>query len=96
MIIIREIFTCKPGQASKFARLMLDIMKEFYPNEKIRIMTDVVGPFNTVVMETQANNLAEIDQRIASYKYNTAMHERMKNYTEMYMTGSREVFQTFE
>lgn len=58
MLLVREIFTCKPGQASKFVKLMKEVST---PEElgKTRIMTDLVGPYNTVVMETEVADLQE-------------------------------------
>ena len=54
MLIIREVFTAKPGQASKLAKLF----KRMAEAEGMggTIMTDMVGPYNTVVMERQIAN----------------------------------------
>ena len=40
MLIIREVFIAKPGQASKLAKLM---KKGFGEDQNARIMTDLVG-----------------------------------------------------
>lgn len=45
MIIVREVFTCKPGQASKFAKLM----KKAFIGGNYKVMTDLVGNYNTVL-----------------------------------------------
>lgn len=95
MIIVREVFTCKPGNASKFAKAMKESMEEFYPNEKVRVLTDLVGEFHTVVMETQLNSLAEFEARMAAYRYDTRMSEKMKsfNFNDQYTSGRREIWQ---
>lgn len=97
MIIVREVFTCKPGFAGKFAKMFKEFNLKFYPNEKVKVMTDVVGDFNTVVMETEMNNLAEFEMRMAAYKYDSQnkpeMQEMMKDYLVSYQTGKREIWQ---
>ena len=97
MIIIREVFTAKPGQASKLAKLF---KKAFAGDANSRIMTDMVGEYNTVVMEMQVNSLAEFEKQMEEYKsgkpdpnMDPKVAEEMSKYTEMYVTGRREIFQ---
>ena len=53
MYVIRETFVAKPGQASKLAKQMKEAMAAMpRGNGKTRVLTDFVGPFNTVVLET--------------------------------------------
>lgn len=93
MLVVREIFTCKPGQASKFVKLMKEVSS---PEEmgKTRIMTDLVGPYNTVVMEMTVENLEEWQKMGESYKHmDPETAKKMSGYTDMYLTGRREIFQ---
>ncbi|HEX5429562.1 MAG TPA: hypothetical protein VFX17_00595 [Patescibacteria group bacterium] len=100
MYIVREVFTAKPGNASKMAKLM---KKAFKADAKARVMTDMVGPYNTVVVETEVKTLAEWEQTMLDMKAGKpdpnmdeeAMKE-MANYTEMYMKGRREIYQILE
>jgi len=55
MVVIREVFTAKPGQASKLAKLF---KKGFGADPSVRVMTDVVGNYNPVVVETTVDSLA--------------------------------------
>jgi hypothetical protein len=59
----------------------------------VRVMTDLAGDFNTVVMEHEAQNLAEFETRIREYMTNPEMREKMKGYTDFWTSGSREIFQ---
>jgi hypothetical protein len=90
MIIVREHFIAKPGQAGKLAKMMVEVMK--ITGSKTRVMTDLVGNFNCVVMETEAENLAEFEKRMEEYMKRTDLGEVMKGYTDMYLTGGREVY----
>jgi hypothetical protein len=93
MLIVRESFVAKPGMASKLAKQMKEVMAA-QPKWKTRIMTDAVGTFNTVVMETEVEDLAALATRVKEYEERTDLREKMKGYTDMYVTGKREIFQT--
>lgn len=89
MLIVREVFIAKPGQASKLAAMM----KELWPDA--RVMTDVSGVFNKVVMETEIENLDHFEKRMGSYRNNTQGKGPMKSYTEMYTQGKREFYRVW-
>lgn len=100
MIIIREVFTAKPGQASKLAKLF---KRGFGTDPAIRVMTDLAGEYNTVVVEMPVKSLGEWEKQMEEYKsgkpdpnMDPKVAEEMSRYTEMYLTGRREIFQTVE
>lgn len=94
MIIIHDIFICKPGNASKLAKLFKEVMSD--NEELINIMTDVTGQYNKVVMVTKYDNLTAYENSWKKYEENTEemkrMKEKMAGYHEMYLTGSREIY----
>lgn len=94
MIIVHDIFICKPGNASKLARLFKEAMA--VNKETVNILTDMSGQFNKVVMVSQYENLAAYEQSWQKYMDNSEemkrMQEIMKGYQDMYLTGSREIF----
>lgn len=100
MYIIREIFTAKPGNAGKMAKLM---KKAWKGDVKTRVMTDMVGPYHTVVVETEVASLAEWEQQMMDYKagkpdpnMDPEVMKEMANYNEMYIKGRREIYQIVE
>lgn len=100
MLIIREVFTTKPGQASKLAKLFKRVFGE-EPNT--RVMTDMVGNYNTVIVEMQVKNLAEFEKQMEDMKsgkpdpkMDPDVVQELSKYTEMYLTGRREIFQIVE
>ena len=95
MLIVREVFVAKPGCSSKLATLMKESVQAGWVG-KCRIMTDMTGDFNRVVLETEVESLAALEQRMKEYSDNKAMHEKMKGYTDMYQTGSREIFRVWD
>lgn len=97
MVIVHDTFVCKPGNASKVAKLFKQLMGN--SSEVVNIMTDMTGQYNRVIMVSQYANLTEYEKSWDKYKEDTEenrkMAEAMKGYTEMYLTGSREIFQTW-
>ncbi len=95
MYIIRETFAAKPGMASKLARLMRE-MRPPDSNGHVRVMTDAVGRFNTVVVETEVGSLADFEREMREYAQASRANPEMKSYTEMYLTGKRQIFHVVE
>jgi len=97
MIIVHDIFICKPGNASKLAKKFKDGMTG--NAELVNIMTDMSGQFNRVVMVTKYESLTAYEQSWEKYKKDSPemkkMNEAMSGYQEMYLTGSREIFQVW-
>ena len=91
MIIVREYFVAKPGKASKLAKMLKEAMK-LQKGGKSQIMTDLTGEFNTVVMVTELESLAAMEKRMEEYGNDEAVREKMKGYTDMYITGGREIY----
>jgi heme-degrading monooxygenase HmoA len=97
MIIVHDIFVCKPGNASKLAKLFKEAMSG--NKELVSIMTDMTGQFNKVVMVSQYESLTAYEQSWQKYMENSEemkkMQEAMKGYTDMYLTGSREIYKVW-
>ena len=93
MIVVRNCFTAKPGMASKLAAQMKEAATAAQM-PKFRIMTDVTGDFNRVVLEWEAEDLSALQARLQDYATNTALREKMAGYTDLYITGYREILQT--
>lgn len=97
MIIIHDIFICKPGNASKLAKKFKEAMGN--SPELINIMTDMTGQYNRVVMVTQYDNLTAYEKSWEKYSKDSEemkkMNEAMAGYQDMYLSGSREIYQTW-
>ena len=97
MIIVHDIFICKPGNASKLAKLFKEVMAE--NKELVHILTDMSGQYNRVVMVSKYDSLTAYELSWEKYKEQTEemkkMQEKMAGYHDMYLTGSREIFQVW-
>jgi len=95
MIVVHDIFICKPGNASKLAKLFKEAMTGMA--ELDCIMTDMTGQYNRVIMVSKYESLTAYEKSFEKYMHDTEemkkMKELMKGYHDMYLTGSREIYQ---
>ena len=90
MIVVRNCFVAKPGMASKLATQLKDAAASMGGG---RVMTDLTGDFNRVVMEFTGEDVGEFETRMKQYMTDAALREKMKGYTDLYQTGYREILQ---
>ena len=95
MYLVREVFTAVPGKASKLAQMF----KKMAGSMNARVMTDMVGPYNTVVMEMEVESMAQWEQQMKDHQSGKGMEEMdeetkegMSHYFEMYQSGRREIY----
>ena len=93
MIVVRNCFVAKPGQASKLAKQMKEAASAAPGLKSYRVLTDLTGDFNRVVLEYEAENVGEFEERMRDYATNQAFRDKMQGYTDLYVTGSREILQ---
>ena len=92
MIVVRNIFVAKPGNASKLAAQL----KNAAVVGKIarhRVLTDVTGDFNRVILEYEVDDVGGFEAQMKDYATNEAMRSAMKGYVDLWTTGSRELLQ---
>lgn len=92
MLVVRNCFTAKPGSASKLAAQIKDAAAAAkIPHH--RVLTDLTGEFNRVILEFEVENVAGFEAQLKDYGTNAAFREKMKGYTDLYVTGTREILQ---
>ncbi len=93
MIVVRSTFTAKPGQAGKLITQMREVAGTGNLRN-LRFLTDLTGDFNTVVMEHEVESLSELEAILQKYSSDPQMREKAKGYTELWLTGRRELYRT--
>ena len=97
MIIVHDIFVCKPGNASKLAKLFKEVMSD--NKEFVNVLTDMTGGYNRVIMVSQFDSLSAFDKSWDEMSKDEEkmkkMKEKMAGYTDMYLTGSREIYRVW-
>ena len=97
MIIVHDIFDCKPGNASKLAKKLKEAMGKL--PEFVHVLTDMTGPYNRVMVVSRYESLTAYETNWDKYKDNPEemkkMDEAMSGYQDMYITGSRGIYQVW-
>jgi hypothetical protein len=93
MIVVRNCFVARPGQASKLAAQLKDAASASPFGPSARVLTDLTGDFNRVILEYTAKNLGDFEAAMKDYATNEAFRNKMKGYTELYTVGTREILQ---
>ena len=93
MIIVHDIFICKPGNASKLAKMFKEAMTG--NSEFAHIMTDMTGQFHRVIIASSFENLTTYEEAMKTMgqsEEEKKVMEKFKDMNEMYVSGSREIF----
>ena len=97
MIIVHDIFICKPGNASKIAKLFKE-WADVAPKKNIQVMTDMTGQYHRVIIAARFENLAVYEEEMKTMGQTPQEKEVMdkfKDMNEMYVSGSREIFKVW-
>lgn len=95
MIVIRNVFRCKPGKAKDLVA-KLKASGEAMTSAKLvagaRVMTDAASSFWTVVFETEHASLEAWEKSFAEYGSNKKIGDAMEGYMELVEGGHREIW----
>ena len=97
MITVHDIFVCKPGNASKIAKLFKE-WAEVISDKRISVMTDMTGQFHRVIVASSYESLAayeEESKKMGESPEEKAIMEKFKDMNEMYVSGSREIYKVW-
>lgn len=92
MLVVRNCFVAKPGNASKLATQIKEAAA-VANIPKHRVLTDLTGDFNRVILEFEVESVAGFEARMNDYHTNEAFRAKMKGYTDLWLTGTRELLQ---
>lgn len=94
MYLIRDIFFCKPGKAKQLVNLFKQTIPFMEEQQimNVRIMTDVVSNYWTVVLEGEVSSLSEFEDH-RGFTSKPEVREIMKDYMTLVDGGKREIFQ---
>lgn len=95
MYLIREVFRAKPGKAKELVKMFKLAAPHFQKTQDIsnmRVMTDIVSTYWTVVVETETANLGSFFTNLRSATMSDELKEIMKGYMDCVEGGNREIF----
>ncbi|MBX4198957.1 hypothetical protein KW800_01620 [Candidatus Parcubacteria bacterium] len=99
MIQVHNTFVCKPGNASKIAKLMKTM--PFDPVKGPYILTDMTGQWHRVIMIHNYNNLAEFEEAMRKEmekdysEVSKEEQDKWKDMNDMYVSGGREIYKVW-
>jgi hypothetical protein len=91
MMIVRNSFIAKPGQAGKLGA-QLKQMAVAGNLRNARVMTDLTGDFNHVVLEHEVESAAEFEEALTRRSSDPKAAEMAKGYIDLWTKGRRELF----
>ena len=94
MIVVHDIFICKPGNASKIAKLFKE-WTEVATEKNTTVMTDMTGQYHRVIVAATFNSLADYEEKMKTMgqsEEEKKMMEKFSNMNEMYVSGERQIF----
>jgi hypothetical protein len=97
MISVHNTFVCKPGNASKVAKLFKE-WADSREAENMTVMTDMTGGWHRVILTESYPSLAAYEEEQANMgrsREDKEMMEKFKDVNEMYVSGSREIFKVW-
>jgi hypothetical protein len=97
MIIVHDTFVCKPGNASKVAKMFKEMVG--LDKHMKTVMSDMTGQFNRVIMVSEYADLTDYENSWKEMQNPTPETQeamkKMEGYTELYQTGGREIFKVW-
>jgi hypothetical protein len=95
MLLIRDVFRLKYGHARPAIAAFKEskaLMKKLGMPGPMRVLTDVVGPAYTMVLETQAPDLATFETQGKKVMQNEEFHAWYQTFIPHVESGYREIF----
>ena len=95
MLLIRDIFRCKPGKSRQVAEMFKRALSSFEPEDglhNVRVMVDFVADYWTVVMELEVEDLAQFERNMERYRSRPEVQEAMAGYMDLVEGGRREIY----
>ena len=94
MIVVRNVFKlkfCKAREAMELWKEGLNLMNESGSHNE-RLLTDLTGPFYTLVMESTYNNLTEYENLMSTEVRTDQWRKWYQRFTDIVDSGYREIF----
>ncbi len=99
MILVRQVFQTQVGRSQEVAAMIMQGVAEFSrtagPHVHGRVLTDLSGPFGTVVLELEVESLAEWERLRAAMSADPKGQQGSSSATPAF-TGGYQEFYTIE
>lgn len=99
MILIRNVFRLKFGKTREALALVKEgvaIQKRAGVEMDQRILTDLVGPFYTLVLEFKIPSIGDLEANMSKVMGNKEWQANYQKFVELVESGYREIFNIAE
>jgi len=100
MILVRDVFRLQFGKAREAVAAWKGIEQHAknvgWGAESVRVMTDLVGPYYTLVMETTFKDLTSYEQDMKKGMSDPEWRARYQQFTPLVESGYREIYTLIE
>jgi hypothetical protein len=98
MLLIRDVFRCKPGKSKQLAEIMkkgMSAMSSAEGFQNPRILIDFVASYWTVVLEGEVESLEKFEKGMEAYSAKPEVRQAMAGYMDCVEEGHREIYRIF-
>jgi hypothetical protein len=95
MLLIRDVFNCKPGQAKELVARFSRTLPSMQTKDGLascRILVDLVADYWTVVLESEAEDLSQFERHMREFGSRPEVQDAMAGYMDLVQGGHREIF----
>jgi hypothetical protein len=95
MLLIRDVFRCKPGKATELARRFKETIPSMEKDDgfrNCRVMVDYVATYWTVVLEAEVDDLTRFEHHMREFSKRPEVRRALGDYMELVESGYREIF----
>jgi len=99
MIVVRNVFQLKFGKAREAVAAMKEsmaIQKRLGVDVNPRLLTDLTGPFYTLVLELTHPSLADMEPMMSKVMADKDFHASYEKFSALVESGHREIFRVVE
>ena len=94
MILVRTVFHCEFGKAGEVVRAMTGNPDQMPESLRLptRVLTDLSGPFDTVVIETVVESIDDYQRRMQAMFADAAAMQQAGPFAGLVRSGHREYY----
>ncbi len=96
MVVVRNVFQAKAGRAGELAQVLAESLRQWAGTEGApagrRVLTDLTGPFDTMVLEIEVESLAVWEQAMPKLFASPEFQATLQQSGELTVSGSRQLY----
>ena len=95
MLLIRDVFRCKPGKSGELARRFkqtIPSMESADGFRNCRVLVDYVAEYWTVVLQAEVDDLARFEGHMQSFSSRPEVRQALDGYMDLVEGGHREIY----